>query len=96
MCAKKKSKDLFTSQMWRYGYLADQIPPCFSSDTFADNCQSLEKQVRKSYMTSPVNLSIYKSKVSRRIVSVPNPYAFAHTVKIMRQHKNDILKFFDR
>lgn len=91
MCAKKR--DMFISQMWRYGYFADQIPPCFSSDAFANSCDKLVKSVGQSYMTSPVSLSIYKSKVSRRTVSVPNPYAFAHTVEKMRQYKKDILRF---
>lgn len=89
----KKNKSFFAQQMWRYGYFADQIPPCFSSNSFADNYQALETLLGKRYPTSPVTLSIYKSEVARRIISVPNPYAFACTVKKMNEERKRIVGY---
>lgn len=88
--SRKRKTSAFGLQMWRYGFFADQIPPCFSSARFAERYDDLKSSVSKSCATSPANLSIYKSKTSRRIVSAANPYAFACTVKFMEQHRAEI------
>lgn len=78
--------------MWRYGYFAEQIPPCFTTASFASRIKELEKRVKSSVITTPANLSIYKNDTSRRIISVPNPYAFACTVKYMYERRRQISK----
>lgn len=93
MARKKRNDRGFPFQMWRYGYFAEQIPPCFTTDSFASRIKELDKQVKHSVSTAPANLSIYKNDTSRRIISVPNPYAFACTVKYMYERRRQISKF---
>lgn len=82
----RNGKD-FSFQMWRYGFFAEQIPPCFVTSSFASHIKELGKQVKGPLATAPANLSIYKNDTSRRIISAPNPYAFACTVKFMYERR---------
>lgn len=93
MIGLKLERDSFMQQMWRYGFIAEEIPACFSSVRFAENYDTLNTLVQKTYSTSPVMLSTYKSETERRNVSVPNPYAFANTVKYLGEHYSELRNF---
>lgn len=73
----------FNRQMLRYGYLSEQVPECFSSASFGDHVLEIMKIIRGHVPCEPVTLSTYKTGPSRRIISIPNPYAYAATVKLM-------------
>ena len=80
------TKENFYDQMIRHGFLYEQIPRCFTADSFADNANKLLKHVQTSTKkhTAPFTMSIYKNALSRRSVSIPNPYSFAVAVKFLR------------
>ena len=92
-CGKLFKND-FTRQMFEFGFVAPEIPPCFSSRSFAKCHEDILKfpGLDKSKQTFPTQLSIYKDGVTRRIISVPNPYSFANTVKYMKDHWRQIEK----
>lgn len=69
--------------MLRYGYLSEQVPDCFSSASFGAHTRPVLELVRRSISCAPVSLSTYKRDASRRTIAIPNPYAYASTVKLM-------------
>lgn len=79
------TKENFYDQMLRYGFLYEQIPRCFTADSFADNANELLRPLQTSakLSTAPFTMSIYKSALSKRSVSIPNPQAFAAAVKYL-------------
>lgn len=87
---KKLTKRTFCYQMCAYGFFAEQVPPCFTSQTLARKYSKVSKLVGKSYKTSPVNLSTYKTETARRVISVANPYAFASAMEFIGEHFKDI------
>lgn len=93
MAIKGFNTESFCYQMNAYGFFAEQIPPCFSSLSFADKYSKLDSLVTKTIPTAPVALSIYKTKTSRRTISAANPYAFAATVKYMGEHRKNVLGY---
>lgn len=93
MARKNKIDKDFPFQMWYHGFFAEQIPPCFTTSAFALCIKELTNQIGHSFATSPANLSIYKNSTSRRIISAPNPYAFACTVQYMYEKIELISQF---
>ncbi len=101
MAQVKLTKNNFIDQVVRHGYFAEQIPICFSSETFADNVSSLllivecdkkysnickKNNCQKQAMTIPTTLSTYKNDISRRVLSLPNPLSFLVVVKLMAEN----------
>lgn len=81
----------FLLQISKYGFFAEQIPPCFCSDEFAQFSDVLfQSAVKKINPTAPTTLSIYKSDTARRIISAINPLAFAHTANLLYQHRKQL------
>ena len=80
---KKLTQENFEDQIVRYGFFAEQLPPCFSTEQLADKLpQILEAVPKKVKITCPITISTYKNDISRRILSAPNPEAFLKTVKV--------------
>ena len=91
----------FAEQVVRYGFFAEQIPPCFSSKAFSEKLDlflpliNVGKNQRKgtSNTTAPAIISTYKNDISRRILSVPNPEAFLRVVKIYANNWSKLRTF---
>lgn len=91
----------FIKQIVEHGFLAEQFPACFSSESFAANVDKLlplapctKAQVKKaSNVTLPATLSTQKIDTSRRTLSLPNPTAFLRLVKLMQENWQDILNY---
>ena len=79
---KKKNK-IFIYQMLRFGYLFEEAPECFNTDSFSAYYNVLLRTIDKPDPTIPVHLSIYKNDVSRRILSFPNPESYLYLVKTL-------------
>ncbi len=92
MGKKRIANKHFEHQMWRYGFFSEQFPPCFTSETFASRLHDLRPTIGPAHATAPATLSTYKTGTSRRILSVPNPYAFAHTVDYIRRYREDLFE----
>lgn len=86
------TRKTFCKQMCAYGMFSEQIPPCFNSTEFAKHADRLVEITGERLKTEPTTISIYKTGVSRRMISVPNPYGFSTLVKYMGEHWNDIRK----
>lgn len=82
----------FYPQMYKFGFFAEAIPPCFTAEDLAEHADELTKLAGKTTETSPVILSAYKNEMSRRIISAANPYAFTNTIKLMYEHRKFIRK----
>lgn len=95
MSLLKLTQRSFNEQMFRHGFLSEQIPECFSSDSFADHTCEILELVRKGAATAPTSMSSYKKDASRRTISIPNPYSFASAVKLMGQHWEVLRKHAD-
>lgn len=89
-------------QIARYGFFAEQLPPCFSSKGLAENLGSLfamvdctrkAAQASRKHTTAPTDISTYKNDISRRILSAPNPEAFLRVVKLYSDNWEKIVSF---
>lgn len=75
------SVDDFIKQMFRFGFFYEQIPPCFTSESFASKHESVLALLgKRKPVTMPLTISIHKTEESRREISIPNPMSFASTV----------------
>ena len=89
----------FIKQITMYGFFAEQIPDCFSSQSFAADINELNELIKGKAppkglkSTNPMTLSTYKSDLSRRVLSVPNPEAFLYLVSLMADNWNQLLEF---
>ena len=83
------NKDNCLYQIAKYGFFAESIPKCFDSSKFADYILSMHSNGldnAKKIKTIPEELSTYKNNISRRIISVPNPEAFAELLFFIGEH----------
>lgn len=98
---KLTQKNLIT-QITKFGFFAEQIPDCFTTESFSNNAvQLLEliaigKSQTKSgnkKATSPITISTYKNELSRRIISISNLEAFLRVVKLIQKNWDIIKKY---
>ena len=76
------SHEDFAKQMFRFGFFYEQIPPCFTSNSFASKHKDVLALLgKRNPVTMPLTISIYKTEESRREISIPNPMSFASTVR---------------
>lgn len=95
------TEDNFAKQVVRYGFFAEQIPPCFSSKAFSEKLDIFlplvnigKNQVKSANnTTAPTIISTYKNDISRRILSVPNPEAFLRIVRTYADNWTELKAF---
>lgn len=93
---KKLNANNFKRQVLENGYLYEQLPPCFTTQTFAEKVDEVFEVVKgKKYVTIPTTISMYKNDGTRRIVSVPNPLSFASAVHVFSSNWTICRKFAD-
>lgn len=93
---KKLNANNFKRQMLENGYLYEQLPPCFTTQTFAEKVDEVFEVVKgKKYVTTPTTISMYKNDGTRRIVSIPNPLSFASAVHVFSSNWTICRKFAD-
>ena len=75
------------------GYFLDQIPPCFSTETFAKkfNVGAFYTQLNSTFSTKdikdyPLEISVYKEDLLRRTLSFPNILAYIRLLKCMQDN----------
>ena len=93
MTTIKLTKKRVIEQLVKYGFFAEMIPNCFSSDDFSSEVFNLIPvlQNAKESFTAPEELSTYKNELSRRALSVPNPESFLRLVKYMGENWGSIV-----
>lgn len=91
---KKLNANNFKRQMLESGYLYEQLPPCFTTQTFSRKADEIFEVVTgKKYVTTPTTISMHKNDGTRRIVSVPNPLSFASAVHVFSSNWTICHKF---
>ena len=87
----KLNKKTLIHQVTMYGYIPQEIPPCFSAKSLAEQVDDIIRIVKlnrskkgnlTSEVTKAVTLSTYKNELTRRDVSFPNPEQFLQLVKL--------------
>ena len=86
----KLTKDNFSQQVVEFGFFSEQFPACFSSKMLTENLSEIMAEININYkqiskhsknkVTSPLDISIYKNDISRRILSLPNPESFLRII----------------
>lgn len=86
-------KKCFIEQILKYGYFSDSLPPCFTTVAFAEKAEVLSKSIgdAKNCCSEPETLSIYKTELSRRIISIPNPEHYLYLVNFINENYFDIM-----
>ena len=82
----------------RNEYFPSELPPCFHSDIFANNHDSIMELVKNASMkpSDPLIFSGYKNTNSRRKFSVPNPYNYANAAYIISENSTDIFNVLEK
>ena len=87
------------TQITRFGFFAEQIPDCFTTEAFSNNAEKLLESISigtnqakngNKNATSPIIISTYKNELSRRLISISNPEAFLRVVKLMQKEWDKI------
>ena len=88
------------SDLLRYGYLPENLPPVFVSKGFADFVDAGELgadyQTKKSDRTRPATYNATKRGHHRRLFSIPNPIAAADTALFIAKHWESITNHIAR
>lgn len=82
----------------RNEYFPAELPPCFNTDTFADNFKKIELYVKNRNLQSsePVTFSGYKNINSRRLFSIPNPFHYAQSAIVISENSDQLFKIFQK
>lgn len=82
----------------RNEYIPSELPPCFNSESYADNYQAINNYVhnKQPYPSDPLTFSGYKNINSRRKFAIPNPYHYAIAVEIITNNSSDIFNVFNK
>ena len=93
-------KELTTKDLIERGYFPEELPPFFSTKSFADNFGKLAKEIRKKQNwpeeSLAVRYSIPKGRFSRRNLSIPNPLVFLELAELIANNRNDIQVIYNR
>lgn len=91
---KTLTESQFLEQISKYGFLPENLPHNFNSDSFANKIGILSKKVpKKVNYTAPTTISYYKSDVSRRIMSIPNPESFLRVALFIKKDWEKVLNY---
>lgn len=82
----------------RNEYFPAELPPCFNSESFADNHMIIREYVKGKELTpsDPLTFSGYKNTNSRRKFAIPNPYHYAKAVYVIVDNSENIFAVFDK
>lgn len=91
--AERKKRREICTDICKYGFFTDVLPPCFNSDSFADSWWELKGDAGCLNATSPTKLSFYKNHSERRVLAIANPCSFEATVSWLYDRWSEIEKF---
>lgn len=82
----------------RNEYFPSELPPCFNSNSFADNHENIKTLVEsiKLSPSDPLTFSGYKNSNSRRKFSIPNPVHYANAANIIVNNSNAIFDIINK
>lgn len=82
----------------RNEYFPAELPPCFNSDSFADNYVQIQDFVKDKELTpsDPLIFSGYKNTNSRRKFAIPNPYQYAKAAYVIVNNSAEIFNIFEK
>lgn len=82
----------------RNEYFPAELPPCFHSESFADNHIKIQEYIKDKNLTpsDPLIFSGYKNTNSRRKFAIPNPYHYAKAVHVIVENSADIFASFGK
>lgn len=92
--AKEYDPELFLGQISQYGYFSEELPACFSSESYSTKIKEAVAKVQEGLVVSrPACVSIRKGENSRRVISIPNPISFSQTIKLMCDNWDKLIEF---
>lgn len=80
----------------RKDYFPNELPPCFNTQSFADNHVEVQNYIRdRKDASEPVIFSGYKNINSRRDFAIPNPLSYAILANTIVKNSTELFKIFD-
>lgn len=82
----------------RNEYFPAELPPCFDTNSFADNYIEVQNYIKdhELYPSDPLSFSGYKNTNSRREFAIPNPYHYAKAVSIIVNNSAAIFAVYEK
>lgn len=83
----------------RNEYFPSELPPCFNSDSLADNYNKINGMIHAAnyYGTSePMTFSGYKNANARRKFAIPNPYHYYKAVEVIVNNSEGIFNVLSK
>ena len=87
------------NNLLRNEYIPVELPPCYSSNDFADNVllvRNAASAAGKRNYSEPLKYSGYKNENARRKFAVPNPYHYLLAVDFIVNHRAEIAAILNR
>ena len=82
----------------RNEYFPSELPPCFNSESFADNYIDIMEYVKEKDLnpSDPLTFSGYKNANSRRKFAIPNPLHYARAAYVISNKSSDIFEVYEK
>lgn len=87
----------YFENLLRNEYFPTELPPCFTSENFADNYCEIRNYVQNKNLSpsDPLIFSGYKNTNSRRKFAIPNPYHYAKAVDVIVNNSTCIFSIYN-
>ncbi|MHC1719129.1 MAG: RNA-directed DNA polymerase [Clostridiaceae bacterium] len=83
----------------RNEYFPIELPPCFNTESLADNFQQIQQicsEINCRVPSEPMTFSGYKNSNGRRKFSVPNPYHYCKAVEAIVKNSDGIFDILNK
>ena len=81
---------MLDEMLYKYGMFSEYIPSCFNSYSLYEQIDKLRTSYTKSNCSECVELSIYKTDITRRIIKVPNPEQYVFLCEKIKKYIDEI------
>lgn len=89
----------YLENLIRNEYFPSELPPCFNSNSLADNVDAVKAVVKKEEYKKPsipLIFNGYKSPLARRKFGIPNPYHYLKVAITIVEHQRDLFDIFEQ
>ena len=88
----------YFENLLRNEYFPAELPPCFTTESFADNHLHIIEYIegKEAKPSTPLIFSAYKNSNSRRKFAVPNPFNYAKAASLISEKSDHIYSVLEK
>lgn len=77
---------MIDKMLYKYGMFSEYIPPCFNSIMLYEKIGNVRTSYETRNISECVELPIYKTDITRRIIKVPNPEQYVYLCEELKKN----------